>query len=45
MKPITSKENKPLMYAMQEVRRSSAASPHRNRKKYTRKAKHKRLDK
>lgn len=27
--------------AMQELRRSSAARPHRNRKKYTRKRKHK----
>lgn len=33
--------NEPLMRAMQEVRRSSASEPHRNKSKYTRKTKHK----
>jgi hypothetical protein len=34
-------ENKAYIEAMREIRRSSAAQPHRNRKRYTRKAKHK----
>lgn len=33
-------ENKPYIEAMRELRRSSAAQPHRNRKRYTRKVKH-----
>lgn len=37
-------ENKPLMRAMQELRRSSASSKHRNRKKYRRKVKHKKKE-
>ncbi len=39
MDPMST-ENKPLHRAMVELRRSSAASPHRNRARYTRKAKH-----
>lgn len=34
-------ENKPYIEAMREIRRSSAAEPHRNKKAYTRKRKHK----
>lgn len=32
--------NEPLMRAMQDLRRSSAAQPHTNKAKYTRKTKH-----
>jgi len=41
MKPVQNKSNRPLMLAMQEVRRSSAASPHKNKARYSRKVKHK----
>ena len=34
-------ENKPYIEAMRGIRRSSAASPHRNRKVYRRTVKHK----
>lgn len=37
-------ENKALMRALQDLRRSSASAKHRNRKKYTRKAKHKKKE-
>lgn len=32
--------NRAMYDAMTEIRRSSAAQPHRNRKRYTRKVKH-----
>lgn len=37
-------ENKALMRALLELRRSSAASKHRNKRKYRRKVKHKGKD-
>lgn len=37
-------ENKPLMRAMQDLRRSSAAQPHRSKRTYTRKRKHPKRD-
>lgn len=45
MKQPTAAANKPLMRAMQDLRKSSAAQPHRNRKRYTRKTKHRNREK
>ena len=38
---VHSKENKEMMKAVQELRRSSASAPHANKKAYSRKPKHK----
>jgi hypothetical protein len=38
-----SKENKEMMKAVQELRRSNAAQPHKNKKTYSRKIKHKKV--
>jgi hypothetical protein len=44
-KPQTPKVgNRAMAQAFQELRRSSAASPHRNKAKYTRKTKHKGME-
>ena len=40
---VHSKENKEMMKAIQELRRSSASSPHKNKKTYSRKVKHKKV--
>lgn len=38
--PISGVHAKTYIEAMREIRRSSAAQPHRNKAKYTRKTKH-----
>lgn len=38
---MTMKPQKPKVRQVQELRRSSAAQPHRNKARYTRKTKHK----
>jgi len=39
-----SKGNREMMKAVQELRRSSASAPHKNKKAYSRKAKHRSLE-